>query len=164
MRPNRNSLIFGLSICAIPAVAQRPDGSISGTVKDPSGAVIPGAAVTITHDQTGAVRTSSTSAAGNYTVPSLLVGTYTVKIEATGFAAYTRTGTVAHFVCRNSSGATSVATSAGGCGGNANVVGYVAANPNARYVQAGQGAIANVGRNTVDSEHFNLWNMSLFNF
>jgi hypothetical protein len=79
-------------IGAIPAVAQRPDGSISGTVKDPSGAVIPGAAVTTTHDQTGAVRTSSTSAAGNYTVPSLLVGTYTVKIEATGFAAYTRTG------------------------------------------------------------------------
>ena len=53
--------------------------------------MIPGAAVTITHDQTGAVRTSSTSAAGNYTVPNLLVGTYTVKIEATGFAAYTRT-------------------------------------------------------------------------
>jgi hypothetical protein len=73
-----------------------------------------------------------------------------------------RTGTVAHFVCRNSSGATSVASSAGGCVGSAYVVGYVAANPNARYVQAGQGAIANVGRNTVDSEHFNLWNMSLF--
>jgi len=73
-----------------------------------------------------------------------------------------RTGTAVNFVCRNSSGATSVATSAAGCGGSAYVVGYVAANANARYVQAGQGAIANVGRNTVDSEHFNLWNMSLF--
>ena len=44
-------------IGGIPAMAQRSDGTISGTVKDPSGAVVPGAAVTITHDQTGAVRT-----------------------------------------------------------------------------------------------------------
>ena len=62
-----------------------------------------------------------------------------------------RTGTAVNFVCRNAGGSTSIATSAGACGGNASVVGYVAANPNARYVQAGLGAIANVGRNTVDS-------------
>ena len=73
-----------------------------------------------------------------------------------------RTGTAVRFVCRNASGGTSIATSATGCGGNAGVVGYVAANPAARYVQAGQGALANVGRNTVNSEYFNLWNLSLF--
>jgi len=73
-----------------------------------------------------------------------------------------RTGTAVSFLCRGASGATSIASSAGACGGNAAVVGYVAANPDARYVQAGQGAVANVGRNTVDSEHFNVWNMSLF--
>jgi hypothetical protein len=73
-----------------------------------------------------------------------------------------RTGTAVGFVCRNSSGATSVATSAAACGGNSAVVGYVATDPKARFVQAQQGAIANVGRNTIDSEHFNLWNMSMF--
>lgn len=73
-----------------------------------------------------------------------------------------RIGTAARFVCRSADGSTSTATSAAACGGNARVVGYAAANPNARYVQAGQGAAANVGRNTVDSEHFNLWNMSMF--
>jgi len=73
-----------------------------------------------------------------------------------------RTGTGVRFVCRGSGGITSVAASASACGGNASVVGYVAANPAARYVQAQAGTVANVGRNTVDSEHFNLWNMALF--
>ncbi len=73
-----------------------------------------------------------------------------------------RTGTAVRFVCRNADGSSRVAASASACGGNAAVVGYVAANPGARYVQAGQGAVANVGRNTVDADHFNLWNMSLF--
>jgi hypothetical protein len=73
-----------------------------------------------------------------------------------------RTGTSVNFVCRNASGSTSIATSAAACGGNGSVAGYVAANPIALYVQAGAGAIANVGRNTVDSEHLNLWNMSMF--
>ncbi len=73
-----------------------------------------------------------------------------------------RTGTAVRFVCRNADGSSTIAASAAACGGNAAVVGYVAANSSARYVQAGQGAVANVGRNTVDAEHFNLWNMSLF--
>jgi hypothetical protein len=72
-----------------------------------------------------------------------------------------RTGTAVRFVCRSSSGATSVAASATACGGSASVVGYVAANPNARYVQAQAGAVANVGRNTADAGRFNLWNMSV---
>jgi hypothetical protein len=73
-----------------------------------------------------------------------------------------RTGTGVRFVCRSADGSSSIAGSASACGGNAAVVGYVATNPSARYVQAGQGAVANVGRNTIDAEHFNLWNMSLF--
>jgi hypothetical protein len=73
-----------------------------------------------------------------------------------------RTGTGVRFVCLNASGATSAAASASACGGNGSVVGYVATNSTARYVQAQQGAVANVGRNTVDAEHFNLWNMSVF--
>jgi hypothetical protein len=71
-------------------------------------------------------------------------------------------GTRVNFVCRGAGGATSVAGSAAACGGNAGVIGYVAANPSARFVQAQQGAIPNVGRNTVGTEAFNLWNLSLF--
>ena len=40
-------------------------------------------------------------------------------------------------------------------------VGYVAANPNAKYIQAGAGAVANLGRNTFDSPAFNVWNLAL---
>ena len=72
-----------------------------------------------------------------------------------------RTGTGVRFVCRATNGSTSTATSAAACGGNGSVVGYVATDSNARYVQAQQGAVANVGRNTVDADHFNLWNMSV---
>ncbi len=73
-----------------------------------------------------------------------------------------RTGTGVRFVCRSAGGGTSTAASAAACGGNASVIGYVATNSDARYVQAQQGTVANVGRNTVDAEHFNVWNMSLF--
>jgi len=74
-----------------------------------------------------------------------------------------RTGTTVNFVCRNATtGATSVATSAANCGGAANVVGYVAKDPTAQFIQAQPGAVTNIGRNTVDSDGFNMWNMSLF--
>jgi hypothetical protein len=72
-----------------------------------------------------------------------------------------RTGTAVQFVCRNADASTRIATTAGGCGSTANIVGYVAANSSARYVQAQVGAVANVGRNTVNAEPFNVWNMSL---
>ncbi len=42
-----------------------------------------------------------------------------------------------------------------------NTVGYVAGNPNAKYIQAGAGAVANLGRNTFDSPAFNIWNLAI---
>ncbi len=74
-----------------------------------------------------------------------------------------RTGTVVNFVCNAGvGGRTSIVADAATCGtGNdANIVGYVAANPNARYVQAGVGAQANVGRDTISTPGLNIWNMS----
>jgi hypothetical protein len=60
-------------------------------------------------------------------------------------------------VCRNPTpGVTSVST----CGAQ-NTVGYVAVNSNARYIQAGAGALSNIGRNTFNSPYFNVWNMSV---
>jgi hypothetical protein len=71
---------------AIPALGQNLTGQISGVVKDPSGAVIPNAAVTVTNtDQNLVVRTLKSGAQGEYTVPLLTVGRYSVKVEAPGF-------------------------------------------------------------------------------
>ena len=75
-----------------------------------------------------------------------------------------RTGTKVNFVCNaGPGGATSIVTKAATCGAgdDANIVGYVAANPNARYVQARTGALASVGRDTVSTPGLNIWNMSL---
>jgi len=73
------------------------------------------------------------------------------------------TGSVVQQVCNDGAGgATRVVTSGSPVCGNANVVGYVAVNSNARFIQAGVGALANVGRNTISSPGLNIWNMSVF--
>ncbi|MFY9527624.1 MAG: hypothetical protein WAR24_01825, partial [Candidatus Acidiferrales bacterium] len=72
------------------------------------------------------------------------------------------TGTGVGFVCVGSGGATSIRTANVGCpGGSANIAGYVAQNPGARYVQAALGAFSTVGRNTFQSPGLNIWNVSL---
>ena len=60
-------------------------GAITGTVTDPSGAVIPGVKVTATRAETGISQSTVTSGAGTYTIPNLVVGTYNVTAEAQGF-------------------------------------------------------------------------------
>src|SRR5215467_10720790 len=69
-------------------------GRISGTVVDSSGAVVPGANVTITNVATNAVRTAVTDDGGFYTVTNLPVGNYTVMVERTGFKKANQTGNV----------------------------------------------------------------------
>lgn len=78
-------------LSTIPALGQNLTGQISGVVQDASGAVIPSAAVTVTNtDQNLVVRTLKSGAQGEYTVPLLAVGRYSIKVEAPGFQ--TRTG------------------------------------------------------------------------
>lgn len=72
------------------AQAQADLGSVSGTVTDASGAVIARAAVTLTNNATGAVRTSVTNSKGEYSVSQLLPASYTVSITASGFASATQ--------------------------------------------------------------------------
>jgi len=60
-------------------------GSISGTVKDPTGAVIPGAEVTVTNTDTGAKRTVVSDDSGFYTDPNVSPGNYTVTVSMPGF-------------------------------------------------------------------------------
>src|ERR1700733_7775461 len=60
-------------------------GSISGTVRDPSGSAVPGAKVTVTAPSTGVTRSSFTNDSGEYIVPLLGVANYTVQVEMKGF-------------------------------------------------------------------------------
>ena len=65
--------------------AQSERGTISGTVSDSSGAVIPGAKVTVTNLSTNTSITTATSGAGDYTAPQLPPGQYNVRIDKEGF-------------------------------------------------------------------------------
>jgi hypothetical protein len=69
-------------------------GSISGTVKDASGAVVPGATVTATNLGTEFRQTTATDDKGSYSFPSLPIGTYNVDISSASFRPYRRTGVV----------------------------------------------------------------------
>jgi hypothetical protein len=74
------------------AHAQVAGATLSGTVTDQSGAVIPQAAISIKNIATGITRASTTSSAGFYSVPNLLPGTYEIKASAQGFSAELHTG------------------------------------------------------------------------
>ncbi|MDP8982993.1 MAG: TonB-dependent receptor [Acidobacteriota bacterium] len=79
-------------ICAGALVAQDITGSIAGTVRDASGAGVPGAKVTVTAtEQNQVVRTATSDASGNYSAPLLAVGKYSVSVEAPGFKKSTQT-------------------------------------------------------------------------
>jgi hypothetical protein len=67
-------------------------GTIVGTVTDSSGAVIPQAKVTAIRDATQVSQSTVTGSGGTFAIPHLDVGTYTVKVDANGFASQTITG------------------------------------------------------------------------
>jgi len=90
-------MVIALANCLflVSAIAQVAGaGNIQGTVMDPTGAVIPGATVTVTEASTHVVHTALTDAVGVYTFPNLVVGTYAISVVATGFQSYTSTGNV----------------------------------------------------------------------
>src|SRR6266849_3467067 len=65
--------------------AQSGAGSISGSVRDPTGAVVQNATVTVTNTATNVAMTLASNAAGDFTAPNLPVGQYNVRIEKPGF-------------------------------------------------------------------------------
>ena len=82
-----NIALVGLfcMMAASPAWSQAATASVTGTVTDPTGAVVPGAEVTITNQATGAIRTASTDAVGKYLIVQLAPATYRVEIKMSGF-------------------------------------------------------------------------------
>jgi hypothetical protein len=81
-----------LILAAIPALAQLPTGTIFGTVKDSSGASIPGAMVTVKNTDTNLTKTATAGQDGSYSFPELPVGHYDVSASAMGFRTQTQTG------------------------------------------------------------------------
>jgi len=74
------------------AVAQTDRGTITGTVSDPAGAVIPGATVQAKNIGTSAEYTGATTTTGNYTLAQLPPGVYQVTVSMSGFKTFVRQG------------------------------------------------------------------------
>jgi hypothetical protein len=87
----RISLVFFLSCASLwgQATAQ-----ISGTVRDQSGAVLPGVEITTTQTETGVVRNTVTNETGFYVLPNLTVGPYRLEASLPGFRTFVQTGIV----------------------------------------------------------------------
>jgi hypothetical protein len=79
-------------LAAAPLLSAQGLGIISGTISDPSGAVISGAKITTTETGTSLSRSAITSGEGYYVIPSLRPSEYSVDVDASGFRKYTRTG------------------------------------------------------------------------
>ena len=94
LHPSLRSVRFAmLAFCLspLPLLAQAR-GTIVGTVTDNSGAVVVGARVKATQNDTQIVQTAVTTGSGVFALPNLAVGTYEVLVEATGFASDSATG------------------------------------------------------------------------
>src|SRR5579863_2048319 len=76
---------MGVLLLCVPLFSQGNFGRILGDVTDQSGGVISGATVTIIDKDRGVARTLTTDEAGAYNAPTLIPGTYTVRVEAKGF-------------------------------------------------------------------------------
>jgi len=91
-------LVMALSLVGLLGVttaeAQVTTGTIVGTVKDPQGAAVPGATVTITEVNKGTTSVHVTDAAGSFMAPFLIPGTYDVAVELQSFKRYTHKGVV----------------------------------------------------------------------
>lgn len=75
-----------LFLALAPAArAQTITATLTGTVADPNGAVVPGATVTATSQETGLSKSDTTGAEGRYTIAFLNPGVYDIRVEGQGF-------------------------------------------------------------------------------
>src|SRR5438034_3137734 len=90
------ALIVGLMGLAIGcgSVWAQATAQISGTVRDQSGAVLPGVEVTVTQTETALIRTTITNETGSYVLPNLPIGPYRFEAALPGFRTFVQTGIV----------------------------------------------------------------------
>ena len=89
-----SALLLAPLFVSPPAFSQATGGSISGSVTDPSGGVVPGVTVTAINLDTTVQQTTSTNADGFYAFPNLAVGRYEIQVQLAGFQSFRRTGLV----------------------------------------------------------------------
>src|SRR5437764_4068783 len=90
---SRKSLNVAVLLCvlaAVPLYGQTPSGEISGVITDASGSVLPGVTITLINVATNAQRVVQTNEAGQYVMPALQPGVYSLKAELSGFRAIER--------------------------------------------------------------------------
>lgn len=84
------AVILAIAAAGATLAAQGAVAELRGRVVDESGAALPGATLTLTHTETGTVRTTVSSETGAFVVPALQVGSYDVRVELSGFATLTQ--------------------------------------------------------------------------
>ena len=85
-------LLMSLCACPLAAAAQQETATITGIVKDQSGAIVPKATVTVTNTQTNISVKTEADDSGFYIIPSLRPGEYSVTVESPGFSKVVRSG------------------------------------------------------------------------
>src|SRR4051812_8858091 len=92
MNNSIRQLALSTMLLSVAAMAQVDTGGISGLVTDATGANVPGAQVTVTHQETNVHLTLTTNESGFYSAPSLRPGHYDVAVAREGFQAQRKTG------------------------------------------------------------------------
>ncbi|MGA8729815.1 MAG: TonB-dependent receptor [Terracidiphilus sp.] len=89
---NLNLILIVLCCSGVMCFAQSDRGSVSGTITDPTGAGVTGAKITVTNAAMGTQNSTVTTGAGEYTIPELPAGVYSVTVVAPGFTTLVHTG------------------------------------------------------------------------
>src|SRR5438046_1012745 len=89
-------LLVGVVLClvCIESGFAQATAQISGTVRDQTGAVLPGVEITATQSETGISRTTISNETGSYVLPNLTVGPYRLEVSLPGFHTFVQTGIV----------------------------------------------------------------------
>src|SRR5437868_2171186 len=89
----RLSLTAGFFLLSVAAVfAQTDRGTITGTISDPAGAVVPNASVEARNSESGTVYRAGSSGTGNFTLAEIPAGAYEVSVAVAGFKKFVRPG------------------------------------------------------------------------
>src|SRR5438309_11904505 len=88
----RRDLLGFILFCSVPLLAQYTTASLGGTVSDESGALVPGAKVTVRSVETGFEQDTSSDATGAFLFSRLPIGRYELQVEKSGFPTYVQAG------------------------------------------------------------------------
>jgi hypothetical protein len=94
-RPWRLAVWLSVAFClasGIPGLAQSGRGTLTGSVKDASGSILPGTSVALKETNTGSAYAAVTGSEGLFTFPELEPGTYSLTVSSPGFATYSQSG------------------------------------------------------------------------